>query len=367
MDTRGYYKTLGVAENASQEEIKSAYRKLAKKWHPDRWVNGTEDEKKKAEDEFKKIAEAYDVLGDEEKRKQYDSGADEQWQDMGGGFDPFEAMRQAAAAGMGGFGDFFSSFGGQRRQSGHAGRDIEAYVTITFAESLKEKLEKEVTIKKRVSCHHCNGTGSEDGQKHECPYCHGTGMETKTERQGNAFTMYQTPCRHCHGTGKQIDKPCKECGGTGFVEEEKKITLNIPGGLRDGMTIVYSQMGEDGTPGYPKGNLLLHLTVVQETPGYFEIGDTNDLNIYHEETVSFVDALLGGKITVKCPDGSDWAINIHECTVPEERFTKNRGGFLSTNGYTAMKGDYIVIIKYDVPTKLTKEQRKALESFKKGN
>lgn len=365
MDVKGYYKTLGVAENASQEEIKSVYRKLAKKWHPDRWVNGTENEKKKAEDEFKKIAEAYDTLGDEEKREQYDSGADEQWQDMGGGFDPFEAMRQAA--GMGGFGDFFGGFGGHRRQSGHPGEDVNAYVTITFTESLKENLEKEVTIKKKVSCKHCGGTGSEDGQKHECPYCHGTGMETKTQRQGNAFTMYQTPCQHCHGTGKQIDKPCKECGGTGVVDEEEKMTLKIPSGIRDGMTIVYGRKGGEGTPGYPNGNLLLHISVVQETPDYFETGDANDLNIYHLETVNFVDALLGGKVTVKCPDGSDWVINMHECTAQGEQFTKNRGGYVNTNGYTVQKGDYVVIIKYDIPTKLTKEQRKALEDFKKGN
>ena len=133
MDNKGYYKTLGVAENASQEEIKSAYRKLALKWHPDRWVSASDEEKKKAEDEFKRVAEAYGVLSDEEKRKQYDSGMDGQWQDMGGdGFDPFAEMFRRAAQ-SGGFGDFFGGFrnhGANGRPKGHPGEDVHAYVTI---------------------------------------------------------------------------------------------------------------------------------------------------------------------------------------------------------------------------------------------
>ena len=362
MDTRGYYKTLGVAENASQEEIKSAYKKGALKWHPDRWVNGTDEEKKKAEEEFKKLGEAYGVLGDEEKRKQYDSGMDGQWQDMGGGgFDPFAEMFRNS-----GFGDFFSGFrnhGTDGRPKGHPGEDVHAYVTITFAESLRSGLEKEATVKKKVACPDCNGTGSEDGQKHECPYCRGTGMETRTERQGNAFTMYQSPCSHCHGTGKQIDHPCKKCGGTGFVEKEETIKLSIPGGVRDGMTILYNGMGGAGSPGWQNGDLLLHVTVKQDIPGYFQT-QNNDANIYHTEKVNFVDALLGSKVTVKCPDGKDWTINLRECTQPGERFTKGGGGY-QTNRRMGSDGDYVVFIEYDVPSKLTKAQRKALEEYKK--
>ena len=367
MDNKGYYKTLGVAESASQEEIKSAYRKLALKWHPDRWVSASDEEKKKAEDEFKKVAEAYGVLSDEEKRKQYDSGMDGQWQDMGdGGFDPdpmMDWLRRRAQ--NGGFGDFFSGFrnhGANGRPNGHPGEDVHAYVTITFAESLKAGLQKEVTVKKKVECPDCKGTGNEDGQKHECPYCHGTGVETITQRYGNSFTMTQAPCSHCNGTGKQIDHPCKKCGGTGFIERDETVKLTLPGGLRDGITILYSGMGGAGSPGWENGNLLLHVTVKQDVPGYFQTQD-NDLNIYHTEKVNFVDALLGSKVTVKCPDGKDWTINLRECTQPGERFTKGNAGY-PTNRRMGSDGDYVVFIEYDVPSKLTKAQRKALEEYK---
>lgn len=365
MDVKGYYKTLGVAENASPEEIKSAYRKLAMKWHPDRWANGTEEEKKKAEDEFKKVAEAYGVLSDEDKRRQYDSGADDTHGFDGEGFDPFAEMFRRAQ--QGGFGDFFSGFGGHGangRPNGHPGEDVHAYVTITFAESLKTGLEKEVTAKKKVECPDCKGTGSEDGRKHECPYCHGTGMEQRVERRGNMQTIFQSPCSHCHGTGKQIDHPCKKCNGTGFIEKEETMRLTLPGGIRDGMSILYNGMGGAGSPGWQNGDLLLHVTVKQDVPGYFQTQD-NDINIYHTEKVSFADALLGTKVTVKCPDGKDWVINLRECTQPGERFTKGGGGY-PTNRRGFSDGDYVVFIEYDVPSKLTKAQRKALEEYKKG-
>ena len=364
MDNKGYYKTLGVAENASQEEIKSAYRKLALKWHPDRWVNGTEEEKKKAEDEFKKVAEAYGVLEDEEKRRQYDSGVDDTQGFGDEGFDPFAEMFRRAQ--QGGFGDFFSGFrnhGPNGRPNGQPGEDVNAYVTITFAESLKTGLEKEVTVKKKVECPDCKGTGSADGHEHECPYCHGTGMEQRVERRGNMQTIFQSPCSHCHGTGKQIDHPCKKCNGTGFIEKEETMKLTLPGCIRDGMTILYNGMGGAGSPGWQNGDLLLHVTVRQDVPGYFQTQD-DDINIYHTEKVNFVDAMLGTKVTVKCPDGKDWVINLRECTQPGERFTKGGGGYpTSRRGFS--DGDYVVFIEYDVPSKLTNAQRKALEEYKK--
>ena len=361
MDTKGYYKILGVAENATQDEIRSSYKKLALRWHPDRWVSGTDEEKKKAEDEFKKIGEAYSVLGDKEKRRIYDAGADENGFGAGG-FDPFEAMRQAA--GMGGFGDFFGGFGCTRQKAaGHKGSDVEAYATISLTDAING-IRKEVTVKKKVKCPNCNGTGSEDGQEHKCPYCNGTGMEQRTEKRGNMFTMYQTPCTHCGGTGKQIDRPCKKCGGTGLVDKEEKITLDIPSGMRNGMTVIFGGLGEEGTGGYPNGDLYLHIAVTEEVPGYFKSYD-KDFNIYHEEKVNFVDALLGTKIKVKCPDGKDWEIRLRECTQPGERFTKQDCGYIQSDGHYVHKGDYVVVIKYDVPAKLTKEQKKLLEEYKK--
>ena len=140
--------------------------------------------------------------------------------------------------------------------------------------------------------------------------------------------------------------------------------LSIPGGVRDGITVLYSGMGGPGTGDYMNGDLLLHVTVRQEVPGYFETRD-NDTNIYHTEKVNFVDALLGTKVTVKCPNGKDWTINLRECTQPGERFTKSGGGYPGNNRFLSNTGDYIVFIEYDVPSKLTKAQRKALEEYKK--
>lgn len=360
MDIKGYYKTLGVPENATQDEIKKAYRALAMKWHPDRWATASEEEKKKAEDEFKKVAEAYDTLGDENKRNQYDNGVGGDFGQGDGGFDPFaEMFRQAAQ--QAGWGSF-NFGGGPQRPMGQKGDDVEAYVSISLKEAING-VKKEVTVKKNVKCPDCNGTGSEDGHEHKCQHCNGTGMERRTQRVGNAFTLFQTPCSHCHGTGKQIDHPCKKCGGTGLVDKEEKLTLDIPAGLRNGMTVVYGRMGGPGTNGYPNGDLYLHVTVTEEIPGYFKTYD-KDNNIYHEETVNFVDALLGTKVKVKCPDGKDWEIKLRECTQPGERFTKTRGGYIQNDGYKAYAGDYVVIIKYNVPSSLTKKQRKALEDYK---
>ena len=305
MDSKGYYKLLGVAENASQEEIKKAFHKLSLKWHPDRWVSGTEEEQKKAEAEFKKISEAYNVLSDETKRQQYDSGMGEGGFNPGdAGFDPFAEMFRRARQ-QGGFGDFFGGFGGgPQRPAGHKGADVEAYVTITLKEAING-VKKEITVRKRVECMDCHGTGSADGQEHTCTHCNGTGWERRVETRGNAQMMFQSPCRFCNGTGKVTDHPCKKCYGSGMAEVEEKMTLEIPAGMRNNSGVVYGGKGEKGTNGYPDGNLLLHITVKEDAPGYF-ISYDNDLNIYHEEKVDFVDALLGEKITVKCPEGGDW-------------------------------------------------------------
>lgn len=354
MDSKGYYKTLGVPENATQDQIKAAFRSLSKKWHPDRWVNGTDEEKKKAEEEFKKINEANTVLSDEEKRRQYDSGVDNSGFGPGaGGFDPFEAMRRA------GFSDFFHGFGGGPRNMGVRGDDIEAYVTLSFKESITGA-RKDITLKKKVKCDACNGTGSEDGKEHVCPVCNGTGFQRVTQKMGNGWSITQSPCQHCHGTGKVIDHPCKKCHGTGTMYKEETMAFDIPAGVQDGMTIAAQGYGGEGQNGGPAGDLFIRILVTQDLPGYFKV---EGLNIVHEQYVNVIDALLGTKIKVNRPDGTEWEVKVEECTPPGKEYKLSGGGYRDVNnGWKT--GDFIVRIRYNIPPKLNKNERKALEDFK---
>ena len=353
MDSKGYYKTLGVPENATQDEIKSAFKKLALKYHPDRWVNGTDEEKKKAEEEFKKINEAHTVLSDEKKRQQYDSGFEEDNFGPGdGGFDP---MMDWLRRNMGGFGG--GPMGG--RPMGVRGDDVEAYVTLSFKESISGA-KKDITLKRRVKCDACNGTGSEDGKEHTCPNCNGTGFQRVTQRMGNGWSMSQSPCQHCHGTGKVIDHPCKKCHGTGTMLKDETMAFDIPAGVQDGMTIVAQGYGGEGKNGGPAGDLYIHIQVTQSLPGYFKV---EGLNIVHEQYVNVIDALLGTEIVVDCPDETSWKVKIPECTEPGKEFRQANGGYRDVNnGWKT--GDYVVRLRYNVPSKLTKKERKALEDFK---
>ena len=356
MDSKGYYKTLGVPENATANEIKSAYKKAALKFHPARWVNGTEEEKKNAEEQFKKIGEAYGVLGDENKRRHYDSGVGEgNFGPGNGGFDPFEAMRMA------GFDSFFHGFGGGGpRNMGVRGDDVEVYVTLSFKESISGA-RKNITLKKKVKCDACNGTGSEDGKEHVCPVCNGTGFQRVTQKMGNGYSIIQSPCQNCHGTGKVIDHPCKKCQGTGTIFKDETMSFDIPAGVQDGMTIAAQGYGGEGQNGGPAGDLYIHVQVTQDLPGYFKV---EGLNIIHEQYINVIDALLGTEITVKQPDERDWKIKIPECTEPGKEFKLSGGGYKDVNN-GRKTGDYIVRIRYNMPGKLTKKQKQLLEEFKK--
>ena len=362
MDIKGYYKTLGVAENATADEIKKAYRALAMKWHPDRWATGTEEEKKKAEDEFKKVAEAYDTLGDETKKQQYDLGYGSNDGGFGsdtGGFDPFDILRRAGFTGFGGGG--FNPFtqGGGNVKWAKRGEDIETNVTLTFKESV-EGVNKEVIAKRKVECPDCNGTGSEDKQEHKCSVCNGTGTQTFTQRMGNSFTMSQGPCQNCHGTGKVIEHKCVRCNGTGYIYQDHHEDVHIPAGVQNGMRIAFQGLGNEGENGGPNGDLIVNIWVMQKLPGYFK---TEGLNIVHEQYINVIDALLGTEITVDCPDEKQWKVKIPECTEPGKEFKQANGGFKDLNGGWRT-GDYVVRTKYNMPGKLSKKQRKALEQFK---
>ena len=222
MDSKGYYKTLGVAENAGDEEIKKAYRKLALQYHPDRWINGTEEEKKTAEDKFKQLNEAYSVLSDKEKRQQYDSGMSGNWQNMGG-FDPFDIFKKHFG-GQNPFSDLHFDFGfGSWDTNGdfqsnpiERGGDIDINMKLTMAEA-NSGVTKTVSYQVHEKCAECNGTGlGKDGKKKICNLCGGAGRVRSWKRIGLASFGTDAPCPDCNGTGTVITNPCKKCNGTGY-------------------------------------------------------------------------------------------------------------------------------------------------------
>lgn len=342
---KDYYEILGVNKNATDEEIKKAYRKLAAKWHPDRWVNASEQEKKTAEEKIKEINEANSVLSDPEKRKNYDMfGSAEPG--MGGfdeGFDPFE---------------HFNPFG-RPHQRVEMGEDVVAFVDLTMLESFTGVKQKEVKINKKEPCKHCNGTGNEDGKEHKCQHCNGTGRIVKTQGGNNSFFQTITTCPYCRGTGKEVTKPCKECKGSGFSDSYETKKFDIPAGVFNEADLVVQGQGSmpksgNGIPGD------LHLIIrVSEDINFTR--EDNDL-VYVLE-LNLYEAWCGCEKTVYRIDGKPYKILINERTEDGHEIVKRGDGFEDVR--TRRNGDFIIRVKYKVPSKITKEQKKLLEEFYK--
>ena len=245
---RDYYEVLGVAKGASADEIKAAYRKLAIKWHPDKWVDGTDAEKKTAEEKFKEASEAYSVLSDPDKKAKYDqfgfAGVDGQpGPDFSGGFGNLDdILRDLFGGGFGGFSGFggFGGFGGGSRSSQqrvYRGRDIRTRVRLTF-EEIARGVEKEVTIERNEPCPDCGGRGTRNASDVKtCPRCNGTGQIQQTVNSLFGRTIAYTTCPQCGGEGKIITNPCRSCNGTGVVRRRKTVKVKIPAGVEDGMQL----------------------------------------------------------------------------------------------------------------------------------
>lgn len=369
-NNKDYYKILGLTEEEKKLQgddfnsvCKKKYRSLAVKFHPDKWVNGTEDEKKNAEEKFKEIAEAYEVLSDPNKRNQYDNG----FMDFNftGGIDPMEMFRRMAESfggmggfsGMGSFGSFFhDDFGGQRFTKGN---DVEATVTITLEEAYNG-LEKDITYQKDVKCSHCNGTGSSDGKSKTCQQCNGTGVITQTKQFGyGQFSMTRGVCPNCHGSGKLITKPCSHCHGTGLEKKTVTEKIKLPRGLEDGMVINIPNMGHESND--ENGiNGDLHLLVKVKTDPYFE--RYNTMNLVHYEEVPFNEVMLGFKKEFKCINGSKVTLNVPELTKDGQSFIFRGKGMPNVNNNNHY-GDYAIVIKYKLPKKLSKKQKEILKTF----
>ena len=347
---RDYYEVLSVDRQASDQEIKSAYRKLALKYHPDRNPGDH-----KAEEAFKEAAEAYSVLADREKRSLYDrfGHAGVGGAAGGAGFDPtIFADFSDIFAGLGdvfGFGDIF---GGRRRRGGpQRGADLRYDLEISFDESATGA-ETTIQIPREESCDTCKGSGAAPGTAAEtCGQCRGSGQL----RYQQGFLTVARPCGNCRGTGTVIPKPCQTCRGGGRVGRERKITVKIPAGIATGQRLRLYGEGEHGSAGGPPGDLYV-VVHVQEHSFFQRDGD----DLYCELPISFATMALGGDVKVPTLDGRE-EVRIPPGTQPGARFKIRAKGMPNVSGRG--RGDLYVIARVSVPRKLTKEQKRAVEEL----
>lgn len=370
MSKRDYYEVLGVTKAASKDEIKSAYRKLALQYHPDR------NKSAGAEEKFKEISEAYAVLSDEEKRRRYDvyghvgtedafkgseANFDEVFRDIGfGGFrDIFEQIfgGRGGFGGIGGGSDPFGfgfNFGGSRRK----GRDILYDVELSLEEVLKGRKD-EVEIPRLENCGNCNGSGASPGTKRrKCNVCNGQGQTRRVYSQ-NRFSTFVSlePCQTCRGQGEIIDKPCNVCNGSGKVRKNKKLKLEIPAGVEDGMTLQLRGEGESSESGNA-GDLLIRIHV-KPHPRFERLEDGH---LLHNLDLQYTDLALGTDLRVPTLDGSE-KIKIPAGTQPNTIF-KMRGKGLPRYGSYG-KGDQMVRVNVKVPTTLSEAEKSLLKQLDK--
>ena len=358
-DKRDYYEVLGVDKSVSDDDLKKAYRKAAKKYHPDLNPGDKEAEKK-----FKEVNEAYEVLSDKEKRARYDQFGH-------AGVDPNFGAGGAGGYGggftgdFGDLGDIFNSFfgggfGGGRSSNTNAprrGNDTAATVNLSFEEAAKG-CKKTVKVTKIDNCKECGGSGAEKGSSPKtCPVCHGTGQVATTQRTPFGVMQTQQVCNNCHGSGKIIDKPCHTCAGKGRIRHTVEQTVDIPAGIDDGQVISLRGGGDAGVNGGPAGDLRINVNVrphpIFERKGY---------DVYCEIPITFTQAALGDEIVVPTLDGRV-KFTIHEGTQPGDEF-KLRGKGIQRLNYSG-KGDEYVRIVVEVPKELSKTQKEKLKEFDK--
>lgn len=352
-DKRDYYEVLGVSKSADENEIKKAYRSLAKKYHPD--MNPGD---KEAEAKFKEVNEAYDVLSDPDKKSKYDQYGH-------AAFDPSSGMG-GGGFGFGDFGgfdinDIFSSFfgggmgGGTRRNGPIRGDNVSIRLTLTFEEAVFG-CKKEVSYNKVQKCAECSGTGAEKGtEPKKCPTCGGNGQVRVQQRSPFGVIQTTKPCDNCRGTGKIIEKKCSNCRGTGFVRVPKKLEVNIPAGIDDGQQIGLKYQGSDGMNGGSAGDLNIVISVrpssVFERDGY---------DLYCEIPITYAEATLGATIDIPTLEGSQ-KFDIPEGTQTGTTFTLKNKGVTRVNSKT--RGNLYVTVTVEVPKNLNNSQKELLRKF----
>ncbi|MDO4619893.1 MAG: molecular chaperone DnaJ [Lachnospiraceae bacterium] len=354
-DKRDYYEVLGVSKDADDAALKKAYRKLAKKYHPDSNPGNEE-----AAEKFKEASEAYSILSDPEKRQKYDQFGHAAFeQGGGGGYGGFDASDMGDI-----FGDIFGDlFGGGRRsaRSSNApmrGANVRTAVNITFEEAVFG-CTKQVEINLREACETCHGTGAKAGTTPEtCNRCHGTGRIVTTQQSIFGMMQSETVCPDCRGTGKIIREKCPDCRGTGYVTRRVKLEVTIPAGIDNGMSVRIRDKGEPGANGGPRGDLLVEVRVSRHP-----LFQRDDVNIYSTVGISFPTAALGGKIRIKTVDG-EVEYSVKAGTQTDTRIRLKGKGVPSVHDRNR-RGDHYVTLVVQVPTKLNREQKKALQNYAK--
>ena len=363
---KDYYEILGVNKNATDDELKKAFRKMAKKYHPDANPNN----KKEAEAKFKEVNEAYEVLSDPQKRRMYDQfGTADPSQagfgggPFGGGFNGSYTYSTSDFGDFGDLGDIFSSFFGggfgsqranTRRNNGpRKGEDLNINIDISFEESFLGT-EKEITVTRQETCEDCSGTGARKGTKPvKCGACGGTGQVTTYQNTILGRVQTTRTCTECRGTGEIIKEPCETCHGKGTIRKSPKVKVKIPAGIGDNQTVVLRGEGNPGTKGGIAGDL--YITVRVRRSSIFK-RDGN--NVYCDIPVTITQATLGAELEIPMVDGSKEKYKIPEGTQTGTQFTIRSKGFKSIN--STIQGNFIFKVVVQTPKRLTKEQRDLL-------
>jgi molecular chaperone DnaJ len=366
-EKRDYYDVLGIGKDASDTDVKLAYRRLAKQFHPD--VNKTDPN---AKEKFIEVQEAYEVLSDPNKRQNYDrygfSGVDIDMSDyFKGGIPGIDEIFKSifGGGGFGGFEDIFGGFGTRSRRSEprrEVGQDLEDAVEINFEEAIFG-IKKDVEIDRYIPCSDCDGTGAEDKSGIEnCSNCQGTGRMRSMSRSGFGTIIRESECYNCNGTGKIIKKKCKTCNGMKMIPEKKKIHINIPPGVEDGVHLKVQGAGHIPSTNAIPGDLYL---LIRVKPNEHFIRRGNDL--YTKVDIDIVSAILGDKIKVPTLDYKSNKITERELTIPpgtqhgtEFRIKNHGASYLRGKG----KGDQYVVVTINIPKKVSSEQEKVLLKFR---
>ena len=363
MAKRDYYEVLGVDKNASEDDIKKAYRKIAIKYHPDRNPGN-----KEAEEKFKEAAEAYDVLHDPQKRQQYDQFGFDGPAGMGGfggfsggGFSMDDIFSMFGDI-FGGHGSGFGGFSSGRGRAQYRGSDLRLKVRLSLQE-ISTGVTKKFKVKKDVTCSHCHGSGAENGSAAEtCPTCHGSGVVTRTTQSIFGMMQTQSTCPTCNGEGKVIKNKCRECSGSGVVKGEEVVEIKIPAGVAEGMVVNVPGKGNAGKHNGVNGDIQVF---IEEEENDTFIRDGN--NLIYNLLLDFPTAALGGQMEIPTIEGTKVRIKIEPGTQPGKTLRLRGKGLPAVQGYGRGTGDLVVNVSVYVPKTLSRDEKNALEQMKESD